>query len=107
MKLSEYYKMMNEVDGIPNPEPDPRITIKDLSFNGGKGKEGSATITFLDGIPVYLNFYIWDLDLGWMKEQVEQELGAKIILSNWSGGNGHMGAELEIVKEDEKPTDIR
>jgi hypothetical protein len=96
MKLSDYYKLINQVSGIPNPSDDPRITRKDLSFNGGKGKEGSATITFLDGQPVYLNWYIWDLDQEWMFQQVEQELGAKIRLSNFTGGNGHCGADLEI-----------
>ena len=98
MKLSEYYKMINDVDGIPNKEPDPRITIKDLNFNEGKGKDGSATITFLDGEPVYLNWYIWDLDHNWMVEQIEKELGGKIILSNWGGGNGHNSADLQLVK---------
>jgi hypothetical protein len=98
MKLSEYYKMINEVDGVPNPPDDPRISIKDLSFNEGKGKEGSVTITFLDGVPVYLNWYIWDLDHNWMVEQVEKELGKKIILSNHCGGNGHCSADLELVK---------
>jgi len=102
MKLSEYYKMINEVSGHPNPPDDPRITRKDLDFRGGKGKEGSATITFLDGAPVYLNWYVWDLDRKWMFEQVEKELGSKIKLSNFSGGNGHESAELELVKEDEK-----
>jgi hypothetical protein len=98
MKLSEYYKMINEVDGIPNPPDNSRIFRKDLSFNEGKGKEGAATITFLDGEPVYLNWYIWDLERQWMIEQVEIELGGKIILSNQSGGNGHEGADLELVK---------
>lgn len=96
MKLSEYYKMINEVDGVPNPEPDPRITTKDLDFKEGKGKEGSASITFLDGVPVYLSWYRWDLDLAWMFEQVEKELGKKFKLTNWSGGNGHESAELEV-----------
>jgi hypothetical protein len=98
MKLSEYYKMINKVDGVPNPPDNPRITRKDLDFNGGKGKEGSAIITFLDGEPTYLNWYIWDLDHSWMIEQIEKELGGKIILSNHSGGNGHEGADLELVK---------
>jgi hypothetical protein len=101
MKLSEYYKMINKIDGFPDPEPDPRITYTDISFTGGKGKEGSATIIFLDGVPVYLNIWIWDLDLDWAIGQVEQELGSKIVLSNWSGGNGHEGADLELVKENE------
>ena len=103
MKLSEYYKMINEVDGVPNPPDDPRITRKDLEFNGGKGKEGAATIIFLDGQPVYLNWYIWDLNHEWMIQQVELELGGKIKLSNWSGGNGHEGADLEMVKENDTP----
>jgi hypothetical protein len=98
MGLSQYYKMINEVDGVPNPPDNPRITRKDLDFRGGKGKEGSATITFLDGEPVALNWYIWDLDTGWMIEQVEKELGGKVILSNYSGGNGHCSADLELVK---------
>lgn len=98
MKLSEYYKMINEVSGVTNPPDNPRITRKDLDFNGGKGKEGSAIITFLDGVPVYLNWYIWDLDHQWMIEQVELELGKKIKLSNFSGGNGHQEAELEVIE---------
>lgn len=97
MKLSEYYKLINEVSRVPNKEPDPRITLKDLSFNGGPKKEGSATITFLDGVPVYLNWYIWSLDHNWMLEQVEKELGSKVKLSNLSGGNGHCGADLELI----------
>jgi hypothetical protein len=98
MKLSEYYKMINEVDGVSNPPDDPRISRKDLDFRGGKGKEGSATITFLDGVPVYLNWYIWDLNEDWMVEQVETELGGKIMLTNICGGNGHVSADLELVK---------
>lgn len=98
MKLSEYYKMIREVDGLPPLKEDPRITRKDLSFNGGKGKEGAATITFLNGVPVYLNWYIWNLDHKWMIEQVEKELGKKIKLTNRSGGQGHEGADLEIVE---------
>ena len=100
MKLSEYYKMINEVSGQPNPKPDPRITVVDLDFNEGPGKEGSATITFLDGEPVYLNWYIWSLDRAWMFEQVENKLGSKFKLSNMSGGNGHEGADLELIKEE-------
>ena len=103
MKLSDYYKMIREVDGLPPLKEDPRVTRKDLSFNGGKGKEGSATITFLDGSPVYLNWYIWDLDRGWMIEQVEKELGKKIKLANHSGGNGHEGADI-VAAEDIKST---
>lgn len=99
MKLSEYYKMIAEIDGHPQPPDDPRITRKDLDFRGGKGKEGSATITFLDGEPGYLNWYIWDLDHDWMVKQIEKELGAKIRLFNLTGGNGHNGAELEIIKD--------
>jgi hypothetical protein len=97
MKLSEYYKMINEVSGHPNPMDDPRITRIDMSFTGGKGKEGSATITFLDGEPVYLNWYIWDLNHNWMVEQVEAELGKKIELSNYGGGNGHCSADLKVM----------
>jgi hypothetical protein len=110
MKLSEYYHMINQIDKPlwkrifdwirGEPKQDSRITIKDLEFNGGKGKEGSATITFLNGVPVYLNWYIWDLDHAWMIQQVEQELGAKIKLFNLSGGNGHEGADLEVLKND-------
>ena len=101
MKLSEYYKMINEVDGVPNPPENPRITRKDMDFKGGKGKDGSCTITYLDGEAVYLNWYIWDLDVEWMFGEVEKELGHKFKLSNWSGGNGHEGAELELIKEKE------
>ena len=97
MKLSEYYRLMAEVDGKPLPPDDPRISRKDLNFRGGKGKEGSATITFLDGVPVFLNWYIWDLDGAWMISQVEEELGGKIRLFNHSGGNGHESADLELL----------
>ncbi len=77
---------------------DTRITHKNLKFNEGKGKEGSACITFVDNNPVYLNWFIWNLDHEWMVEQVEKELGAKIKLSNYTGGNGHSGADIEIIK---------
>lgn len=99
MKLSEYYKMIREVDGLPAAKDDPRITRKDLEFKGGKGKDGSATITYLDGEPVYLNWYNWDLNTKWMFKQVEKELGKKFKLSNWGGGNGHESAELEMLDE--------
>lgn len=97
MKLSEYYEMIAKIDGTSQANPDPRLTRKDLEFNGGKGKDGSATITFLDGKPIYLGWWIWDLDHAWMIEQIEKELGGKIILSNWEGGNGHNGADLELI----------
>lgn len=99
MKLSEYYKMINEVSGQPVAEKDPRITYKDLSFDGPPGQQGSCTITFLDGNPIYLNWYIWSLDREWMYQQVEKELGKSIKLSNMSGGNGHEGADLEVIDE--------
>ena len=73
-------------------------TFKTLEFDDGKGKDGSATITFKNGEPVYLSWYNWDLDYNWMIEQVEKEIG-KFKLSNHSGGNGHEGAVLEIIKE--------
>lgn len=97
MKLSEYYKMISEIGGEIQVD-DPRITRKDLSFNDGPGKQGDATITFLDGIPVYLNWYIWDLDREWMFQQVEKELGKKFKLTNYGGGNGHESAELEVIE---------
>ncbi len=97
MKLSEYYKLINEIDGKPNPPDDPRITRKDFEFNGPPGQQGSATLTYLDGVPIYLNWYIWDLDLDWMQTQVEAYLGQKIILYNMNGGNGHESADLELV----------
>lgn len=90
--------MINEVAGVTNPPSDPRIRTVDLSFNGGPGKEGSATITFLDNEPIYLNWYIWDLNYDYLVHQVEKELGSKINLSNMSGGNGHYSADLEIRK---------
>lgn len=96
MKLSEYYKMIDDVDGTANPV-DPRITTKDLDFDEGPGKDGACTITFLDGEPVYLNWYVWDLDRSWMFQQVEKELGKKIKLTNFFGGNGHEGADLEVI----------
>lgn len=98
MKLSEYYKMIREVDGLPPAKEDPRITKKDLNFNGGKGKDGSATITFLDGAPVYLNWYIWDLDRKWMFEQIEKELGKKFKMKNMNGGQGHESCDIEIIE---------
>lgn len=99
MKLSEYYRMMAEIDRRPLPEDDPRVKRIDLDFKEGKGKEGSATITFLDDVPVYLNWYIWSLNHEWMVEQIEKTLGKKIKLSNFSGGNGHESADLEIVED--------
>lgn len=105
MKLSEYYKFINEIDGRPNPEPNSRITLKDLNFNEGKGKEGSATITFLDGEPVALNWYCWDLDYNWLIAQIEHELSKKIKLVNHSGGNGHESAYIEIIENDKTSSD--
>ena len=100
--LSGYYRMMNDIDGIPNPKPDPRFTYKNLDFDEEAGKQGSACITFIDGKPKTLNCYVWDLNLDWMKLQVEKELGSKIKLSNASGGNGHLGWDLELIKEGEE-----
>lgn len=84
--------------GFPIVEKeDIRTTHKNLEFREGVGKEGSACITFVDGTPVYLNWFIWNLDHEWMVQQVEKELGVKIKLSNYTGGNGHCGADIEII----------
>lgn len=95
-KLSDYYKMIAEIDGRPLKE-DPRVTYFDFDFKEGKGKEGSATITYFEGKPVHLNWYIWDLDRTWMMEQVNAKLGGIAILCNFSGGNGHEGADIQEV----------
>lgn len=95
MKLSEYYKMLNQVDGIKsNTEPDPRISIKDLSFDEGPGKNGSATITYLDGEPVYVNWYNWDLNEQWMWSQIEEEIKSPFEIFNLHTNNAHGGAEI-------------
>lgn len=101
MKLSEYYKIMDKIAGLPEAKEDPRITYKDLTFKGGKGKEGSATIVFLDNIPFQLNCYIWDLDLDYMHGEVEKIIGSKIKFVNNSGGNGHMSWDIELITENE------
>lgn len=93
MKLSEYYKSINKTDG----EEDARITHKDMEFRGPVGKQGSCTITFLDGIPVYLNWHVWNLDINLMFKQVETELGKKIRITNITSNQGHEGGDIEII----------
>lgn len=100
MKLSDYYKMIEKISGQPVPEDDPRVTRKDFDANDGPGRQGSWTITYVDGIPAYLNWYQWQLDLDWMFTEVEKELGSKFKLSNWSGSNGHGGADLELIQNE-------
>lgn len=80
------------------PSDNSRISVKSLSFNDGPGKQGDVTIYFLDGVPVFLNWYEWDLDDDWMISQIEKELNSKIKLSNLSGGNGRFSADLELIK---------
>lgn len=91
--------MIREVDRLPPIKDDPRITRKDMNFNGPPGQQGDCTITFLDGNPVHLNWYIWNLDIKWMFKQVEKELGKKIRVFNISGGQGHEGGDIEIIGE--------
>jgi hypothetical protein len=97
VKLSEYYRIMNEIAGRPDPPDHPRVTRKDLDWNDGPGKQGAATISFLDGVPRYLNWYVWDLDFEWMVEQVGKELGRTIKLVEVTGGNGHCAATIEMT----------
>lgn len=97
MTLTEYYKMIAEVDGRPIPEQDPRVTNIELAFRGGPGKEGSATIHLLDGVPAALSWYIWDLSDEYLMEQVQAALTVKVKRTNVSGGNGHCYADLEVV----------
>lgn len=93
---------MDDLAGVPRTLEAPGVTYKNYDFKEGPGKEGSACISFVDGIPMYLNWYIWNLDHEWMMCQIETDLGMKIKLSNYTGGNGHCGADIEILKEENK-----
>ncbi len=65
-KLSDYYKMINEVDGVKTPELPSNITLKNLNFDAGLGKDGSATIYYLDSIAFKINWYSCSLDFAWL-----------------------------------------
>lgn len=97
-KLSDHYKMINEIGGIKTPELPSNITLKDLNFDGAKGEQGSATIYYLDGIAFELNWYSWNLDFWWMVSQIEKELGRQINIIEITGGNGHEQGLIQYVE---------
>lgn len=74
------------------------MSYKNFHFNEGPGKKGCACVTFVDGVPTYLNWFTFELDHEWMMTQLEMNLGLKFKLSDYVGGNGHSGADIEIIK---------
>lgn len=88
-----------QAQGLKHLDEDPRISFIDFLFDEGPGKDGNACVICLDGIPIHVEYYIWDLDREWMAQQIEQKIGIKMKLTNFGGGNGHEDAEIIIIDE--------
>lgn len=84
MGYTDYQKMMGKE--IIDP---PGVTRTELSWSGGKGKDGYATVIYKDGIPVVCQWYSWDLDEAFFFEEIAKVIGPEYENDGVSGGNGH------------------
>ena len=96
MNLSDYERLIGEIDGKPSGKLAEGVTTKELDFRGGTGKDGSATIYFKDGKPIMVSWYEWSLEMPYLLEQLGKELGGWVKLIDTRGGNGHYRAVVEL-----------
>jgi hypothetical protein len=68
-----------------------------LDFNEGPGKEGTATIYYKDNEAFGVDYYVWSLEDEYLVQRIEEELGYKIKLYDYSGGNGHHSAKIKRI----------
>ena len=79
------------------------FTHKNFDFNE-PGHEWNAVVSFKDDQPIEVGIYVWKVDSPWektMEEDLSRVLGYKVKMSNMYVGNGHGGADLKKVENND------
>jgi hypothetical protein len=95
MGTYEYDKAVSRFFGDLKNEPHPEFTIIDVTIDfSGNSNDWNATISFKDGIPFSLSYYIWSASEENVEKGLLEMIGPNYKIINHGGGNGHYYADI-------------